>query len=351
MGAVSQVFQAVSNEVQHISDVVSNDPTAKAAATAAAIAGAAYLTGGMSLGADAAALGGSDLAAEELATSIAQSGAGDAAFSFGGSGSLYDAAASPLASGYGGATGAAFTNEAIASGMAPGALGASAAAAGALSPAELAAAQGVVTEGSALSGLASAGNTAALSNALAKSLAPQGGGNYQQLMNTAQNSLTGRDSGPNPGGLMNGALIAAAPLYDKGDSILKELPKLYPQMENAHGPTVAALTGIQKAAQPITPQRYKDGGLSHHIPEFITGATGHYVKGRGDGQSDDIPAMLADGEYVFDADTVASLGNGSSDAGAKRLDEMRERIRKHKRSAPIHKIPPKAKSPLEYLKG
>lgn len=94
---------------------------------------------------------------------------------------------------------------------------------------------------------------------------------------------------------------------------------------------------------------FKDGGDAH-VPEFITGATGHYVKGRGDGQSDDIPAMLADGEYVFDADTVAQLGNGSSDAGAKVLDKMREAIRAHKRSAPDHEIPPKAKSPLEYLK-
>ena len=92
-----------------------------------------------------------------------------------------------------------------------------------------------------------------------------------------------------------------------------------------------------------------DGGEGEHIPEFITGATGHYVKGRGDGQSDDIPAMLADGEYVFDAETVAQLGNGSSDAGAAVLDKMREAIRHHKRSAPIDSIPPKSKSPLEYL--
>jgi hypothetical protein len=91
------------------------------------------------------------------------------------------------------------------------------------------------------------------------------------------------------------------------------------------------------------------GGEDEHIPEFITGATGHYVKGRGDGQSDDIPAMLADGEYVFDAETVAQLGNGSSDAGARVLDKMREAIRGHKRSAPLDEIPPKSKSPLEYL--
>jgi len=91
------------------------------------------------------------------------------------------------------------------------------------------------------------------------------------------------------------------------------------------------------------------GGEGEHIPEFITGATGHYVRGRGDGQSDDIPAMLADGEYVFDASTVSTLGNGSSDAGAKLLDAFRESLRDHTRSAPADKIPPKS-SPLEYMK-
>jgi len=78
---------------------------------------------------------------------------------------------------------------------------------------------------------------------------------------------------------------------------------------------------------------------------------GAYVQGKGDGQSDDIPAMLADGEYVFDADTVAAFGNGSNKAGAEVLDKLREQIRRHKRSAPVNKIPPPAKSPLAYLKG
>ena len=104
--------------------------------------------------------------------------------------------------------------------------------------------------------------------------------------------------------------------------------------------------------RPLSPTHFvngqKDGG-EQHVPEFVTGATGHYVKGRGDGQSDDIPAMLADGEYVFDADTVAQLGNGSSDAGAKLLDHFRESLRQHKRSAPSDKIPPKA-NPLAYMK-
>jgi hypothetical protein len=61
--------------------------------------------------------------------------------------------------------------------------------------------------------------------------------------------------------------------------------------------------------------------------------------------------MLADGEYVIDAETVAQLGNGSNKAGAKMLDGFRENIRSHKRNTPLNKIPPKSKSPLAYLKG
>jgi len=77
----------------------------------------------------------------------------------------------------------------------------------------------------------------------------------------------------------------------------------------------------------------------------------HYVQGAGGGQDDLIEARLADGEYVFDADIVAALGDGSNAEGARRLNEMREAIRAHKRSAPNDKIPPKAKSPLAYLRG
>ena len=56
-------------------------------------------------------------------------------------------------------------------------------------------------------------------------------------------------------------------------------------------------------------------------------SSGAAVHGAGDGQSDDIPAMLADGEYVIDAETVAQIGNGSTKAGAQALDKFREGIR------------------------
>jgi hypothetical protein len=54
------------------------------------------------------------------------------------------------------------------------------------------------------------------------------------------------------------------------------------------------------------------------------------VNGPGTGRSDDIPAVLSDGEYVFDAETVALLGDGSNRAGAKKLDDLRVKVRKLK---------------------
>jgi hypothetical protein len=105
----------------------------------------------------------------------------------------------------------------------------------------------------------------------------------------------------------------------------------------------------------------KKGGLSqahtmhsHDTNPVVQGRIdfrhGSSVNGPGDGQSDDIPAMLADGEYVMDAELVAMLGNGSNKAGAKVLDKFREEIRAHKRGTDLNKIPQKAKSPLAYLK-
>ncbi len=61
---------------------------------------------------------------------------------------------------------------------------------------------------------------------------------------------------------------------------------------------------------------------------------GRLLKGPGDGVSDDIPAQignkqparLADGEFVIPARIVSELGNGSTDAGARRLYQMMDRI-------------------------
>ena len=175
----------------------------------------------------------------------------------------------------------------------------------------------------------------------------------------------------------------------------RQAPPTYGKLNQIYG-AIAPKPGL---AQGGLPSKYKEAAPDGHNPEFITGLTGFYADGRGTGQSDDIPAMLHDGDYVMDADTVAALGDGSSKAGAQALeqfrrevphrmstggkavpakiadgeyvfpeafvtalgngdnkrgaqmlDAMRQNLRAHKRSAPTSKIPPKALSPLDYLK-
>jgi hypothetical protein len=69
---------------------------------------------------------------------------------------------------------------------------------------------------------------------------------------------------------------------------------------------------------------------------------GRLLKGPGDGMSDNIPASiagrqparLANEEFVVPADVVSHLGNGSSEAGAKVLYQMMERVRKARTGNP-----------------
>lgn len=82
------------------------------------------------------------------------------------------------------------------------------------------------------------------------------------------------------------------------------------------------------------------------------GALTRLARGGGSGRDDTIEARLSDGEFVFDAETVALLGDGSTTEGARRLDQMREKIRQQKGKALAKgKISPNAKSPLAYLQG
>jgi hypothetical protein len=110
-------------------------------------------------------------------------------------------------------------------------------------------------------------------------------------------------------------------------------------------------------------QYYKTGGHVQPLAHASGGALpvvnnrhdfrhGAHVAGEGDGTSDDIPAMLADGEFVFPADVVSALGNGSTKAGTDKLYEMMHAIRARARKAHPSDLPPDAlKSPLDYLKG
>ena len=71
------------------------------------------------------------------------------------------------------------------------------------------------------------------------------------------------------------------------------------------------------------------GGLASMAPK------GYYLGGTTDGMADKVPATidqqqpaaLSDGEFVVPADVVSHLGNGNSNAGAKQLYGMMDRIR------------------------
>ena len=77
-----------------------------------------------------------------------------------------------------------------------------------------------------------------------------------------------------------------------------------------------------------------------------------YFDGPGSGRDDKIPALLSDGEYVIDAETLALLGDGSTKEGARRMDKFRANIRQHKgRALSRGQISPDAKSPNKYMGG
>jgi hypothetical protein len=88
---------------------------------------------------------------------------------------------------------------------------------------------------------------------------------------------------------------------------------------------------------PPTPYkpRYAQGGIADlgGYSDYARG--GRMLKGPGDGMSDNIPATiagkqparLANEEFVIPADVVSHLGNGSSEAGAKQLYKMMDRVR------------------------
>ena len=103
----------------------------------------------------------------------------------------------------------------------------------------------------------------------------------------------------------------------------------------------ASPTGIEQGYFPNA--RYRamaGGGLSSaesHLGDYSDG--GRLLRGPGDGVSDSIPATiggrqparLADGEFVVPARIVSELGNGSTEAGAKQLYAMMERIQHARR--------------------
>jgi len=188
-------------------------------------------------------------------------------------------------------------------------------------------------------------------------------GSGNSLLHAVQGLYSGSPTGFAEGGSTSSGLDNYNPL--KGDTVKvgdvgknitlsKDLASLYGDNVLAHGgqphvdPRLMAL--IRARANPADKQHPNYDGTPVFRTGGLEGLGGKYVEGKGDGTSDDITAMLANGEYVFSADVVSALGNGSNKAGAEKLNDMVHSIRARARSAPPDKLPPDAKSPLEYLK-
>jgi hypothetical protein len=86
----------------------------------------------------------------------------------------------------------------------------------------------------------------------------------------------------------------------------------------------------------------RGGIMQSSLGGYAAGGNPRLLKGPGDGMSDNIPATingrqparLADGEFVIPADVVSHLGNGSTEAGAKQLHAMMNKIRKARTGNP-----------------
>lgn len=105
-------------------------------------------------------------------------------------------------------------------------------------------------------------------------------------------------------------------------------------------PYSGALSQYRFDPSAYRPYGYATGGGIASLGGYSDG--GRMLKGPGDGMSDSIPASigskqparLADGEFVVPADVVSHLGNGSTDAGAKQLYSMMNKVRKARTGNP-----------------
>jgi hypothetical protein len=123
----------------------------------------------------------------------------------------------------------------------------------------------------------------------------------------------------------------------KGGSSNTVSPEMIKRLETFG---IAGIGGMGRAELPPWIEEYFDkyptyaanGGIMYGLGGYSDG--GRLLKGPGDGVSDSIPATignrqparLADGEFVVPARIVSELGNGSTEAGARKLYQMMERV-------------------------
>jgi hypothetical protein len=154
---------------------------------------------------------------------------------------------------------------------------------------------------------------------------------YAKLSDEAARSMYGYAAGGPVEAMSNANALGASTGFPQSDirTGAYSNPFQQPMGQNV-------VTGAQDAAvDPYTGQAQfaKGGGISN-LGDYSDG--GRLLRGPGDGVSDNIPAMigkkqparLADGEFVVPARIVSELGNGSTEAGARKLYAMMDRVQK-----------------------
>ena len=157
-----------------------------------------------------------------------------------------------------------------------------------------------------------------------------------QAMNLANPAMTNRQG--------QGLAALRAAEAEKALAEQQAAEQVAEQVAQAVANEALPLPVIPTAESQLTDQEKINFGLmeppEEEVQEAATGGIiglnrGMYLSGATDGMADKIPAMigntqpaaLSDGEFVIPADVVSGLGNGNSDAGAKNLYAMMDRVR------------------------
>lgn len=160
----------------------------------------------------------------------------------------------------------------------------------------------------------------------------------------AEQAATGfKPTGPDPfsgmgGGFMGG--IGGLPTYSYNPQTMQYTKTGGMQPSYDQGTLQQMFADYQaRQMRPDTGGGAAGGMMPQDLGGYSDG--GRLLKGPGDGVSDSIPATigneqparLADGEFVVPARIVSELGNGSTDAGARKLYGMMDRIQKKRRKS------------------
>jgi hypothetical protein len=175
---------------------------------------------------------------------------------------------------------------------------------------------------------------------------------YEQMMSNPQNfgaeqryfnpQYVNRAAGGPVEDMSNNAAMGANTMYPMANMATSSFATPYqtPQSTNMlanMAPSGGGAVNMMSGEPSMQGTRMATGGISdahYNLGGYSDG--GRLLRGPGDGVSDDIPAMigekqparLADGEFVVPARIVSELGNGSTEAGARKLYAMMDRVQK-----------------------